>query len=151
MIHLRHAALLCGVLLCACAQPQPETPDPNIPFRVIGEGHDSVITLAKNLSIQTSTEFNELWRVHDGGRNPPPKIDFTTQQVLGIFLGQKYTGGYAVSINRIESSNGQTNVYVVVTTPAPNSQQSMALTQPYVLIVMPRTRETLKYQVIQNK
>lgn len=149
MSNLRCTVLLLMLFLTGCAQPPPVQPDPNIPFSLIAQGSDSGITLQKFLTIQSPGEFSELWRVHDRGRNPLPKIDFGSHMVLGIFLGQQHTGGYAVEVRNIETIKQQINVHVTVKTPAPASQRSMALTQPYTLVSLPRSGLKINYRVTQ--
>lgn len=54
--------------------------------------------------------------------------------VLGVFLGQKGTGGYSVEIAKIELSGAKLQVLYRQQRPPPGAIVSQVLTQPYHLV-----------------
>lgn len=67
--------------------------------------------------------------------DPFPRIDFATQIVVGIGLGMRPTGGYAVSILDCEPRGGMLNVRYVVDTPG-GRIVTQALTAPFHVKVL---------------
>ncbi len=76
-----------------------------------------------------------------------PAIDFTTHAVVIVGLGQKPSGGYAVTLSPegVQRSGDKLLVHVRVEEPAPDAFVSQALTAPCVAIKVPRVQvQTLR-------
>lgn len=60
-----------------------------------------------------------------------PKVDFTKQQVVAVFMGQRNTGGHAIKISNVTEKDNK--IYVNVEKISPQSGQgvTMAITNPY--------------------
>lgn len=68
-------------------------------------------------------------------------IDFKTKNVLLLHLGQKNTGGYSIKINKIEQKGDFLTVYYSVNKPKPGENVTMALTNPFIMVELPKTKE----------
>jgi PrcB C-terminal len=68
--------------------------------------------------------------------NPPaaPSIDFNREMVVGIFLGEKNTGGYEIEIVRAERRDSLLYFYYREEFPSPGAMVTQALTQPFHLV-----------------
>ena len=73
-----------------------------------------------------------------------PIVDFDREMVVGIFLGEKSTGGYEVEIVRAERRDSSLYFYYREESPPPNAMVTQALTQPFHLV------RITKYQKQQN-
>jgi hypothetical protein len=130
-------------LVSACTtQPVAEVvPDSKASFTIIEHGNHSGLTLAKQLVISDAATWASLYTIHKpAARSPPPAINFATEMVIALFIGEQYTGGYAVTIPALERLPDKLLVHFVITTPKPGQPTSMALTQPFVIIKTPRVQ-----------
>ena len=92
-----------------------------------------------NLIIQHQEDLNALLKAVESEERPT--VDFDTNQVIVLFLGQKNSGGYSISIDRVEEEAGKLNVYKKVQTPQAGENVTMALTNPLVIAVIHSKKE----------
>jgi PrcB C-terminal len=120
--------------------------DVPIAFHSIAQGTTSGIVAPQALVIQSAPAWQELWRQHARlGRFPPP-IDFATDLVVGIFLGQQPTAGYRVQVVRVEEGDSGVRVIYQVHNPPPDATVAQVLTQPFHLIRMPRLGLPIRFE-----
>lgn len=93
-----------------------------------------------NLVIKTQQELNSLY--NKLGIGTAPQIDFERNNVVALFMGQKNTGGYSISIGKISVTDDTTVIFAKRTVPPTGGVVSMALTAPYCIAVIPKTAET---------
>src|SRR5215475_14727220 len=108
--------------------------DAPIAFHSIAQGTTSGIVAPQALVIQSAPAWQELWRQHASSDRPPPPIDFATELVVGIFLGQQPTAGYRVQVVRVEEGDSEIRVIYQVHNPPPEALVTQVLTQPLHLI-----------------
>ena len=129
------AILSLGLGMASLAQGgSSDTP---IAFHSIAQGTTSGIAAPQALVIQSASAWQELWRQH-APSGPPPPIDFATEFVVGVFLGQQPTAGYQVQVVRVEEGDSEVRVIYQVHNPPPEALVAQVLTQPFHLIRMPR-------------
>jgi hypothetical protein len=108
-----------------------------LPIDTVEKGHRSGVRESLQLVIRNQDEWNAFWKRHSAiEKNPPPapSIDFNREMVVGIFLGEKSTGGYEVEIFRAERSDSSLYCYYREERPAPGAVVTHALTQPFHLV-----------------
>jgi len=89
--------------------------------------------------VRDVAQWAELWREHGSIRipSPPaPEVDWSTRQVVALVLGQRSSGGYAVTIEEIRPVEGGWQVIAREDRPAPDAATTMALTSPYHFVVL---------------
>jgi PrcB C-terminal len=87
--------------------------------------------------IRNQDEWKALWKRHsstDTSPSPAPSIDFDREMIVGIFLGEKSTGGYEVEIVRAEQRDSSLYFYYREKSPAAGAMVTQALTQPFHLV-----------------
>ena len=138
-----------GLLMSACSS---EPPDPaaelHPAYSVVEQGTLSGLTLPKQLVISTMAEWQELWGVHQATRRPAlplPFIDFSTDMVIAVFLGEQPTGGHRIRIHDLVRTPTHLRVHVKIDMPDKDAVVTMALTQPYVIIKTARTRLPVEF------
>lgn len=140
------------ISLSSCASTPPP-PDPALekhpPFTVIDQGSHSGLTLAKHLVIYSADDWQELWQVHTN--KPLPKIDFSKDMVIAVFLGEYPTGGYIVGIHELEKSATALQVSLNIQSPTPGSVLTMELSQPFVIIKTGRNTLPINFTLYQNQ
>jgi hypothetical protein len=127
-----------------------------VAFTTVHRGSDSQVEDAKNATVRTVTEWRALWKEHSFSL-PLPKVDFTKEMVVGVFLGMRPTGGHSVTITAIElvsvarsapgaAKNDELVVTYRVEAPAPNTMVTQALTSPVHLVRLPQHKGTVRFE-----
>ena len=103
----------------------------------VEKGQRSGIREALQTVIRNRDEWNAFWKRHASTNTPPalaPIVDFDREMVVGIFLGEKSTGGYEVEIVRAERRDSALYFYYREESPPPGAMVTQALTQPFHLV-----------------
>lgn len=112
-----------------------------VPLTTIQKGFYSGVREPLQVVIRDQQQWVALWARHSSIRDkppPPPSVDFAAEMVVGLFLGQKSTGGYSVEITRAEMDGSDLRFYYRERSPTPGTIVTQALTQPYHLVKLPR-------------
>jgi len=93
--------------------------------------------------LRSEDELAAFWADLHGGATStgedtspdPPQVDFETQVVVGIVLGERSTGGYSVDIDRVMANGDEGTMRVEFTEAVPGDACAVtqAFTSPYVL------------------
>lgn len=112
-----------------------------VPFSVIGEGVRAAdVSERKNYAVYVEEEFARLWTMAYGEDAPlMPEVDFASEYVIGVFAGQKPSGGHAIRVERIEDGNTVRTVSVTLEEPDSGCVVTQALTSPFQLVRVPLT------------
>ncbi|MCC5604525.1 protease complex subunit PrcB family protein [Nostoc favosum] len=116
-------------------------------FHTIARGANSSYQTASQMVIDNPKEWADIWQQHASDIIPPPpipKVDFTTNLVAAVFMGEKRTGGYSVEILSVEtkSSEKENLASLVITVayrqPKPGDIVPEVITHPYQIITIPQ-------------
>ena len=91
------------------------------------------------LVIKSEDQWKEVWEKVHRFRLPTPElpvVDFEKEMVIAVFMGERKSGGYEIEIKKIAERENKIFVEVEEKEPPSDSVQTMALTQPYHLIVI---------------
>lgn len=92
-----------------------------------------------NVIVTNQKELEALYQ--SVGNEEVPKIDFSKSQVVALFLGTKNTGGYTISIDRVEEQEGKLHIYKKVETP--KRMATMAISNPFVIAEIHSKKEII--------
>jgi len=112
-------------------------------------GDDSGVTEFREIVVRSEEGWRILWKEHMAHRVPPPPVppvDFASTQVVGVFLGQRPSGGYAVEILSMDGEGSEQRVTYRETRPPANTMQITVLTQPFHLRVTPRRDGPVRFE-----
>jgi hypothetical protein len=115
------------------------------------KGNHCGYTEPERLVVKTKDQWGEVWgKMHRLRLSTPelPVIDFKKEMVIAVFMGERKTGGYEIEIKKIVERENEIIVEVEERGPPPESLQTMALTQPYHLIVIPKSSLPVTFQSI---
>ena len=112
---------------------------PTLPvtYRSVGKGYRSGVRAPMQIVARSQDEWTALWRRHavsNPSSRPPPTIDFGKEIVVGLFLGEKPSGGYDVQISRAELTHDGLTIYYREKSPPPGGMLIQALTQPFHIV-----------------
>lgn len=96
--------------------------------------------------------WNSYCRVITGGgtRLAAPQVEFSSQMLIGVFSGQKPTGGYDVTIQRVLEGSKTIIVEYVEKSPPPDASVTMALTYPCQIIAVPRSDKSVEFKRVKK-
>jgi len=116
-------------------------PFTQVPFKTIAKGYRSGVREPLQTVVGNQTDWQSLWKRHTSigiTPAPPPSVDFDREMVVGVFAGEKPTGGYDVEIINAEQTDSAVTVHYREKSPPPGSIVTQALTQPFHLIRLAR-------------
>ncbi|HEY1149523.1 MAG TPA: hypothetical protein VGF27_13170 [Pseudoduganella sp.] len=100
----------------------------------------SGLTSPLNVAVRDPDSFLKLWSAHYQYRSDPPaapKIDFTRQMVLGVFLGNRPGGCIGATIDKVEVRAGKVVAYYTERDySGPTVLCVAAITQPMDMVVL---------------
>jgi len=104
------------------------------------------INNASTKVIRSSNDFETFWRSLTGSSQAPTDVNFNTDMLVCITLGQRNSGGYSISVQKVQKSDsGNIVVNYVEKRPNPRMRVTMAITTPYVIIKMKQRPETISF------
>jgi len=111
-----------------------------VEFQTVAKGYRSGVRTPLQVVARSQTEWEKLWRQHSSieATSPLPIIDFEKHIIVGLFLGDKPTGGYNVAITRAEQSDSDLIAYYEETLPRPGGIVIQTLTQPFHIVRVTR-------------
>jgi len=112
-----------------------------VPFSTLAKGFVSGMHEPAQIVIRSRDAWAAVWGRHTRAQVQPPSappVDFSRDMVVGIFMGQRGTGGYEIEITRVERADSQLRVYQRSRDPEPGAMVIQMLTQPYHVIKLPR-------------
>lgn len=119
-------------------------------FTTISVGTHSGITSQANLVIQDKQAWIDLWNQHMlfmVEPSPPPEVDFSTNMVVAVFMGEVNTGGHALHIYEVVETESSIVVKMERIEPGPRCIVTQALTQPYHIIQIAKTEKLVIFDV----
>lgn len=112
-----------------------------INFTSITHGDDSGYRKADRMVIGSKERWNGLWRKHTLDLLPPPpvpEIDFTRDEVIAVFAGEKSSSGYSIRVAAVETSNDSEILIVKIRQDKPGKIAEDVITRPYHMVSIPR-------------
>ncbi|KAF2519250.1 protease complex subunit PrcB family protein [Flavobacterium salilacus subsp. salilacus] len=120
---------------CKCKKSAAENGD----FTILKEnGYGGKDTESHQL-VNNQSEFEAL--CNELTIEEVPEVDFSKNSVVAVFMGQKRSGGYSITIKKVEIDGNTANILVKNTVPEPGAMVTMALTAPYCMAVIPKTEK----------
>ncbi len=114
----------------------------DVPFEVVASGSQAAgVEGAEYRMLTTREALTRAWNQAYGTSltvPPLPSVDLERETLVAIFLGTQPTGGYGLEVETVTVEGGDLYVDVVETSPAADAIATQALTNPWVLLRVPR-------------
>lgn len=129
----------------------PNAPTQTLTYDSIEQGAVDMSTLGKDAYaaledraervIRDKETFTDFWTHLHADQTPPPplpEVDFSSEMVLAVVLGERPTGGYRVEIESITFNQNPDVIraFVTETQPGTDCVVSQATTAPYHVVKM---------------
>lgn len=96
---------------------------------------------ATNLIVKNQRELEVLY--NSVLNEEVPEVDFSKNQVVALFQGNKNTGGYHIAIERVAEESRKIVVFRKTTSPEPGGLATMVLTSPFVIAEIHSTKQII--------
>lgn len=124
------------VLFAACKSAAPEIGGVGT-FDILQQATNGGREKGGNEVIKSQDKLNALYA--ELNLTDVPTIDFETSNVVALFMGQKNTGGYSISVSGVTLSEDTATVQIITT--APQDIATMALTEPYCFAKISKSKK----------
>ena len=117
--------------------PQPGTPQPGtaLTFSEVASGTNATATSFNVQVARTASAASALYATAYGrqtGVPTPPALNGRT--LVGVFLGQRNTGGYSIKVREARVSGGILTLVAEVRAPGEGSFTTQAITSPWTIV-----------------
>jgi hypothetical protein len=139
--------IVVSILLVGCAGGER---DSSLLFRELAKGTFSGIQEERQAVLREPEEWGKFWVEHARGHLPegdPPPVNFESEMVVAVTMGQRPTGGYEIAIDQVLEEGGQVVVRVVRRTPPEDAMLIQAMTAPFHFVAVPRSRHPARFVV----
>jgi hypothetical protein len=141
------------LLLCGCRSSAPSDAQP-AGFEILAQGYQSGEHEAGVLLITSAEQWHAFWLRHSNGRipaAPEPVVDFAQHSVIVVRAGDQPTAGFVLSTTSVSRKDEQTLVDAVLDLPPTDAVLPQVVTQPYQILLVPRTSGTILVKVDQRR
>lgn len=121
-----------------------------MPMTTIAKGGISNVMEPREVVVRATVEWTTLWHDHAGADAPAPPVDFASSMVVGVFLGARNTGGYAVEITAVEQDATGVVVRYTETKPAPGATLAQVITSPFCLVSVAATEGPVRFELAEQ-
>lgn len=132
--------------------PPPQTADQALSITPLERGAYSGVTEPGAVLITGEAGWKAHWQQHAGRIVPTPaapSVDFSRDSILTVYMGEQNSGGHSIEITGVKLAGGTLKVQVKETRPGPNAMVTMALTQPYHMVKIPKVPEGTPVEIIR--
>lgn len=116
-------------------------PEDEPAVRSLVRGYHSGVRETGARVARTEAQWGELWREHASylvPEPPLPEVDWSRDMVVGAFLGERPSGGFAIEIRDVVARDGRLVVEAIESKPAVDRVVPMVVTHPYHFVRVPK-------------
>ena len=118
----------------------------SVTYAVLESGeYAQEVTERTNVAARDAESFARLWKMAHGDTQLAfPAIDFTQEYVIGVFAGEKSSGGNMIEVTDVSDLGDTRTFSITLTAPGEGCLTSQAITSPYQFIRVPVSTHYLK-------
>ena len=150
MIHL---FVSCMLLLSSCSaghnKASKQLMQETIPFQILVQDTYGGYASSKFMVIENNNSLIEVFNLLNKSRSPDleiPVINFEKESVIALFLGEKNSGGYAITIEQVLDKSNKVYVVYKVVSPGVGDMVTSVMTQPFSIIKIPKTNKEIVFK-----
>lgn len=107
----------------------------NLPMKNFSAGEYSELTQQEFKVISNESELKSAYAKVIGGEIAPT-VNWNTQQVVQLAMGQRYSGGFSIKVEEVKQVAKEIQVYYKTRGPKAGDIATQALTAPYVFVTI---------------
>ncbi|MDB5245577.1 MAG: hypothetical protein JWN90_682 [Parcubacteria group bacterium] len=119
-----------------------------ITLTTLAEGQNATnIDTRVNYRITNQADLATLWGMLYSNNNGPaiPTIDFTKNEVIGVFDGSHSSGGYEVHVTDVSDAGGTRVIHIRRTAPGDGCPTTNAITSPFQILSLRKSTLSLTH------
>ena len=113
-------------------------------FTTVARGTASGQESARQVTVRTEAEWRALWKAHAPAQKLPA-VDFSTNMVVGLFLGTQPSAGIEVEITAVRPEPDALVVEYVERRPGQGMMAAQILTEPFHLVSVPKREGPVRF------
>jgi hypothetical protein len=117
------------------------------------KGSHSGVVEPRQVVIKDKASWERLWREHQSGnqpQRPAPEIDFAREMVIFVAMGQQFSGGFAIEIEKVEAARRQLRIAFQRKAPPSGAMVSQALSAPFEIVAVPKSDSPPEFVEIKD-
>jgi hypothetical protein len=119
------------------------------PVRSLDKGVRSEVSAPRQVTVRDAKEWAALWRAH-GSKKALPAVDFSREMVVGVFMGERPTAGFAVEIVGCREAGNGVTVQYREKVPDRDDITAQVIVSPYHLAAIPRRTGAVMFEKVKN-
>ena len=154
---MKYLTISLFVILFSCKSSEKEPlaglQAKSIDFTVLKEGTNSGFKEFGKYFIAKQSGLPMVWDsifVNYMQKDPLPKLDFETNEVYLIAMGEQSSGGYNIKVESILETKKEVVVNVTQSKPGKSCMTTSVMTQPYQLFMFPKKDKTVRFNWIDK-
>lgn len=125
--------LVCLVIIMALVAGCGTKAGEALKFETLEQGAYSGITEKKAVLVTDQAAWAALWGAH-GQDGTMPVIQFQEESVLAVYLGERNSGGYSVTVTEVRIDGNKVTVTVQESKPGSGTMVTGAMSQPFHMV-----------------
>ena len=126
-----------------------------VAFTTLAQGYYGGIRTAMRSVLRDQKSWEALWREHTSNVSPVPPVpgvDFASQMVLAVAMGERPTGGYAIEVTEVRAGTASEPMTVLVreARPPKDATVTQALTSPFHFVAIPLWPGAVQFAVVDD-
>jgi hypothetical protein len=117
-----------------------------MPMTTIAKGGISNVMEPREVVARSAADWTQIWHDHAGPDADVPSVDFGSSMVVGVFLGARNTGGYAVEITAVEPDGTGIVVKYTESKPGPGAMLAQVITSPFQVVSVARADGPVRFE-----
>ena len=121
-----------------------------LPFEIVTQGMYGNQSRRENRVATNKDELALLWKKTAQPASQMPKVNFSENQLIGVFYGSKNTGGYEIKIIEVDELDDGVEVIIKETVPGKECIVSQSMSQPFYVIQIQKTEKPIDFRTIES-
>jgi hypothetical protein len=137
---MKNYILLLALFLISCASNK------NIDYKILYSGQNIITDEVDYILIknnQNYIDFIKKLNVKEDFYAELSNIDFSKNNICILLLGQRNTGGYSIEVESLKLEKEILYIKKKEISPSKGEMVTMVLTNPYCIVVIPKTKQTI--------
>ena len=150
MIHL---FVSCMLLLSSCSaghnKASKQLMQETIPFQILVQDTYGGYASSKFMVIENNNSLIEVFNLLNKSRSPEleiPVINLKKETAIALFLGEKTSGGYAITVEQVLDKSNKVYIVYNVESPKAGDMVTSVITQPFSIIKIPKTAKEIVFE-----
>lgn len=121
-----------------------------ISYEELLKGSHGGVSDTKYMVIENANDLKLIYTQINKTRKPGfiiPKINFKEEQVIALFMGEKYSGGYSITVDKIMATEKVLSVFVREN--KPDGMASSVITQPFYFCKISKTEKEIRFENVE--